>query len=430
MATRRFARSPSLPALPGIYLSQLLGGAIRDLQGEKFATLKDLVVALDPAEPYDRVKGLVAMIRRRAVYIPWDHVGVIDKRDIVLKSPMLDLRPFERREGEMLLGRDVLDKQLVDIEGRRVVRANDLQLVLAEGELRVVGVYVSGRALLRRLAGRYGARPGTGEGIISWQDVEGFAVHNPQVRLKVTHARLAQLHPVEIAHIVDALSVRQGAEIVAALDDEIAADTLEELDEERGADILEGLDEERAADILERMGPDEAADALAEMPEEKAQSLLERMEEEEAQDVRELMTYAEDTAGGLMTTDYVAMPGGVTAAEAMRRLRTLEEKPEFLHYVYVVEDLENERLLGVVSLRDLILADPEAALADIMEADFKWARLQGGAIEVAKLMGDYNLVALPVLTADGCLQGIVTIDDAIEWVLPEPWQRRLPRFFG
>ena len=430
MAIPGFARSSSVPALPGLYLSQLLGAEVRDQLGEKIATLKDLVVALDPAEPYDRVKGLVAVIRRRPVYIPWEHVGGLDHHDLVLNSTTLDVRPFERREGEMLLGRDVLDKQLVDIEGRRVVRANDLQLVLADGELRIVGVYVSGRALLRRLMGRYGISPAPGERIISWQDVEGFAVQNPQVRLKVKHERLAQLHPVEIAHIIDALSVRQGAEIVAALDDEIAADTLEELSEERQADILEGLDEERAADILERMGPDEAADALAELPEEKAESLLQRMEEEEAQDVRELMTYEEDTAGGLMTTDYVVMPGTISADEAMRRLRRLAEKPEFLHYVYVVDDEHTEHLLGVVALRDLILADPVVPLTEIMEDDFRWARLADPAIEVARLMGDYNLVALPVLTEDGCLQGIVTIDDAMELLLPEPWQRRLPRFFG
>ncbi len=429
MASSGSVRPPSTMPRAEIYLSRLLGGDIRDPQGEKVATLRDLVVALDPAEPYDRVRGIVAVIRHSAFYIPWDHVGSIEERDLMLKSPMIDLRSFDRRDGEMLLGRDVLDKQLVDIEGRRVVRANDLQLVLADGELRVVGVFVGGRALLRRLIGRY-RHTAAGERIISWQDIEGFAVHNPQVRLKVTHDRLKELHPVEIAHIVDALSVRQGAELVAALDDETAADTLEELSEERQADILEGLDEERAADILERMGPDEAADALAELSEAKAESLLQRMEEEEAQDVRELMTYAEDSAGGLMTTDYVAMTPAVTAAAAMQLLRMREEQPEFVHYIYVVEDEEHERLLGVVSLIDLILAKPETPLRDIMEDDFKHASLEDAALEVARLMGDYNLVALPVLTDDGCLQGIVTIDDAIEWVLPEGWRRRLPRFFG
>ena len=417
------------PALPVLYLSQLLGKAIRDERGEKVATLRDLVVRLDPDEPFDRVKGLVATISRRSVYLPWDYVGALDGAEMVLSVPRVDLRPFERREGEMLLRRDVLDKQLVDIEGRRVVRANDLQLALADGSLRVVGVCVSGRALVRRLTGHYG-RPQAGERTISWQDVEGFAVSNPQVRLKVQFNRLAQLHPVEIARIVDTLSVRQGAEVMAALDDEKAADTLEELSEERQAEILEGMDEERAADILEWMGPDEAADALAELPEEKQESLLSRMEREEADDVRELMEYEEDTAGGIMTTDYVAMPVGMTAADAVARLRALEWKPEFLHYIYLLDDEKAEHLAGVVSLRDLILAAPETPLDAIMDRDYKWVAPDEGAEETAKVMAEYNLVALPVLDKDGCLQGVVTIDDAVEWVLPEPERRRLPRLFA
>jgi CBS domain-containing protein len=428
MSVRRAA--PAASPLPVFYLSQLIGGEIRDPRGERVATLRDLVVRPDPAEPFDRVVGLVATFQRRSVYIPWDHVGALDRRDIMLKSVTLNLLPFERRAGEMLLRRDVLDKQLVDVEGRRVVRANDLQLALADGELRVVGVYVGGRALLRRLTGFYGGPPSPGEHIISWQDVEGFTVHNPQVRLRVTHDRLARLHPVDLAHIVDSLSLRQGVELLAALDDDTAAYTLEELDEERGADILEELDEERAADILERMDPDEAADTLAELPEEKAESLLKRMESEDAEEVRELMTYEEDTVGGIMTTDYVIMPTGITVGLAIQRLRDPEEKPEFLHYLYVVEDEESEKLLGVVSLRDLILADPASDLAAIMETDFKSAKPDDEAVQIAKLMADYNLVALPVLSEDGCLQGIVTIDDAMGELLPEPWRRRLPRFFS
>ncbi len=428
MALRDPAPIAALP-VPTLFLSQLLGGEVRDRAADKIATLRDLVVRLDPDEPYDRVMGIVAGIRRRPSYIPWDHVGELDGRDIVLSSTTLDLRPFERREGEMLLGRDVLDKQLVDIEGRRVIRANDLQLVLADGTLRVVGVCVSGRALLRRLTGRYGHGLAPGERVISWEDVEGFAVRNPQVRLRVKYEKLSRLHPVEIAHIVEDLSVRQGAELVASLNDEVAADTLEELSEEQRADILEGLDEERAADILEHMGPDDAADALAELDEEKAESLLKRMEAEEAQDVRELMTYEEDTAGGIMTTDYVAMPLGLSAAEAIARLRALDWKPEFLHYVYLVDDEQHEKLLGVLSLRNLILADPQSPLAEIVEPEFRSAALDDDAVEVAQLMAEYNLVALPVLDAGGCLQGIVTIDDAMEWVLPEPVRHRLPRIF-
>jgi len=417
------------PAVPVIYLSQLLGSPIRDERGEKVATLRDLIVRLDPNEPFDRVTGIVARISRRSVYIPWEYISADERGALTLRIARVDLRPFERREGEMLLGRDVLDKQLVDIEGRRVVRANDLQLALVDGTLRVVGVCVGGRALWRRLTGHYG-KPAKGERVISWQDVEGFAVRNPQVKLRERYSRLRELHPVEIAHIVNALSAREGAEVMAALDDEKAADTLGELSEERQAEILEGMDEERAADILERMGPDEAADALAELPEEKAQSLLRRMEQEEAQDVRELMRYSEDTAGGIMTTDYVTMPAHLTVGETLQRLRSLDWKPDFLHYIYVVDNEQSEHLAGVVSLRDLILADPQTPLTALMERDFKWVAPDERAEETARIMAEYNLVALPVLDEQGNLQGVVTIDDAVEWLLPEPERHRLPRLFA
>jgi magnesium transporter len=430
MAAREFSTPAAVPALPLVYLSQLVGGDVRDPSGDKVATLRDVVVALDPAEPFERVRGLVATIRRRSLYIPWGHVAVLDGAHIMLNSTKLNLQPFERRDGELLLVRDVLDKQIVDMKGRRVVRANDLQLALAEGELRVVGVSVSGRALLRRLTGRYGRAPSASEQIISWTDVESFALRNPSVRLRVSDDRLARLHPIDIAHIIDSLSVHEGAEIVASLDDETAADTLEELSEERQADILEGMDEERAADILEHMGPDVAADALGELSEEKAESILQRMEEEEAEDVRELMSYEEDTAGGIMTTDYVALPPGLTVAATMAHLRGLDDKPEFLHYLYVVDDVEHEQVLGVVSLRDMVLADPATPLATLTEVEFQAATLEDRPRDVARKMAEYNLVALPVLTADGCIQGIVTIDDAIEWLLPDDWRSRLPRIFG
>jgi Mg/Co/Ni transporter MgtE len=142
------------------------------------------------------------------------------------------------------------------------------------------------------------------------------------------------------------------------------------------------------------------------------------------------MTYEEDTAGGIMTTDYVAVPPGLTVADLFQRLRGLDYTPEFLHYIYVVDDEEHERVLGVVSLRDLVLAPPETPLEALMATDFKSAAPDDKPREVARLMADYNLVALPVLTEEGCLQGIVTIDDAIEWLLPDDWRSRLPRFFS
>jgi magnesium transporter len=413
-----------------VYLSDLIDLPVRDSLGAPLARLQDLIIRPDFVEPYPSVTGLVARLRRRSFFIPWERVARASGDGVTLISATVSLEPFRRREGEVLLVRDVLDKQLVDLEGRRVVRANDLQLAERDGRLVVVGVDVSPRAILRRLLPRPLRRWFQAGALIDWKDVEVFAGQLPTVKLKVPHERLARLHPVDIARIVDALSYPQGAEIVESLDPQTAADTLEEVSPARQADIIEGMDEERAADILEQMHPDEAADVLADLPQDKAESLLEKMDPEQAEDVRDLMAYPEDTAGGIMTTEVVAVPVELRVGEAMRFIREQLEVPEQVYYVYVVDSLMSNRLLGVLTLRDLLLADPEAAVADVMETDLQVVTPNTPARTVARIIAEYNLLALPVVDEEGRLLGIVTVDDAMELMLPEGWRRRLPRVFG
>ncbi|MBI2760820.1 MAG: magnesium transporter [Chloroflexi bacterium] len=413
-----------------MYLSDLIGLPVRDSAGAPLARLLDLIIRPDFVEPYPPVTGLVARLRRRAFFIPWDQVARADEQGITLYSATVSLEPFRRREGEVLLVRDVLDKQLVDVEGRRVVRANDLQITHRDGKLGIVAVDVSQRAIVRRLLPRRWRHGAEARALIDWTDLEVFAGQLPTVKLKVPHDRLARLHPVDIARIVDALSHRQGAEIVEALDLETAADTLEEMSPARQADILEGMDEERAADILEEMEPDDAADLLADLPEQKAESLLDKMDPEQAEDVRDLMAYEEDTAGGIMTTEIVVVPVELRVGEAMRYLREQAEMPELIYYVYVVDSLTDSRLLGVLSLRDLLLADPAADVSSVMETDLQTARPDDEARDIARTIAEYNLLALPVTDDHGRLLGVVTVDDAMELLLPEGWRRRLPRVFG
>ncbi len=413
-----------------MYLSDLIGLPVRDSLGVPLARLQDLIIRPDFVEPYPHVTGLVAHLRRRSFFIPWERVARVAADGITLVSATVSLEPFRRREGEVLLARDVLDKQLVDVEGRRVVRANDLQLAERDGRLLVVGVDVSPRAILRRLLPRAWRRFFEAGALIDWKDVEVFAGQLPTVKLRVPHERLARLHPVDIARIVDALSYPQGAEIVESLDPQTAADTLEEVSPARQADIIEGMDEERAADILEQMPPEEAADVLADLPENKAERLLEKMDPGQAEDVRDLMAYEEDTAGGMMTTEVVAVPVELRVGEAMRFIREQLDVPEQVYYVYVVDSLTNRRLLGVLTLRDLLLADPEAAVADVMETDLQVVTPDTPARTVARTIAEYNLLALPVVDEEGRLLGIVTVDDAMELMLPEGWRRHLPRVFG
>ena len=412
-----------------LYLSQVLGRPIRDLEGERVATVKDIIVRLG-ADDHPPVTGLVARYRRRDFFVSRWRITQLNERGVRLNSDILDLRPFVRRESEVLLARDVLDKQLIDVDGKRVVRVNDVQIIQAAGEWRVTGADVSLQGLWRRLApaGFVGAKKPVE--VLDWADVGYLATDAATVQLKSSSDKLARLHPVEIARLAEALSYHHGSEVVESLDDETAAETLEEMPAERQAKILSDMDEERAADILEWMSPDEAADVLGDLPEEKAEELLGLMEHDEQADVAELLPYEDDTAGGLMTTEFVTLPRALTVGEALARLREMAETPNMIYYLYVVEAENSWKLLGVIALRSLILADPSMPLEDVMRTEFQQADPGEPAKEVAHRIAEYNLLALPVVDEAGDILGIITVDDAMEILLPKDWRQNLPRLFG
>ena len=348
-----------------IYLSQVLGRPILDLEGERVAVLKDVIVRLGEGD-HPPAAGFVARYQRRDFFLPRWRISDFGEHGVHLNADILDLRPFMRRDGEVLLARDVLDKQLIDVDGKRVVRVNDVQIIEAANEWRVTGADVSLTGLWRRLAPRF-LRSDRPIEVIDWADVGYLATDAATVQLKSHRGRLARLHPVEIARLAEAFSYQQGAEIVESLDDDTAAETLEEMAAERQAQILGDMDEERAADILERMSPDEAADVLGDLPEEKAEDLLNLMQDDEQSEVAELLPYEDDTAGGLMTTEFVTLPRDLTVGEALARLREMAETPNMIYYLYVVAAEESWKLIGVIALRNLILADPSAPLEAVID---------------------------------------------------------------
>jgi CBS domain-containing protein len=414
-----------------LYLSQILGRPIFDARDDKIAAIKDVIVRYGE-EDYPPVIGIVARFNRRLFFIPNRDIFDLGETGAKMRSPVLDLNPFMRRTGEVLLGKDVLDNQLIDVDGKRVVRVNDVQLIKAAGSWRVSGADVSLQGFVRRLMpkGFYGSdRPVE---VIDWADVGYLATDSASatVQLKSSKDKLSRLHPVEIAQLAETLSPIHRTEIVESLDDEIAADTLEEMSTENQARILEEMNEERAADILEEMSPDDAVDVLGEMDEEKAQELFNLMEDEEKADVAELMPHAHDTAGGLMTTEFVTFPKDLTVAQAISRLREMAETPNMIYYLYVVEQENSWRIVGLITLRSLILADPNFTLEQVMRAQFQSAHPTDSAEEVAQTIAEYNLLALPIIDDEGDIAGIVTVDDAMEILLPKNIQRRLPRLFG
>jgi CBS domain-containing protein/sporulation protein YlmC with PRC-barrel domain len=424
-----------------LFLASILDLPVHGKTGEVIGRLEDVIVRIGDAL-YPPIAGLVVRDRRRQFFVPGGNLQALEGVT-QLSSSTVDLQPFMRRDGEVLLRKDVLDHQIIDITGRRIVRVNDIQLAAIDSIYRLVGVDVSPQALLRRLGPRALSDRIIGRQIIDWDAAQYLASAAP-VQLKVSYDRLSELNPVDLARIVDALSYRESAEIVAALDDETAAETLEEVSDERLADLLEGMDQERAADILEEMTPAAAADALEDLDEEVAEQLLARMEPDEAADVQALLAYDEDSAGRIMSTDFIRVGEGATVGDAVALLRALEEVPDPLLAVYVVaqptdadraaepipEDQEAIVLRGIVRLRNLILADPATPLAEVMDDDVPTVGPDDRAEDAARVLAEYNLLAVPVLDDAGRMLGIVTVDDALAVLLPDIWRLRGPRAFG
>lgn len=406
-----------------LYLSQILGRPIHDAVGEKIAVIKDVLVRYGE-EDYPPIIGLLARYRRRNFFMPRSKIDSLDEHGARMNSGVLDLSPFARREGEVLLARDVLDNQLIDVDGKRVVRVNDVQIITVADQWRVSGADVSLQGFLRRLMpqGFYGSKRPVE--VLDWADVGYLATDSASatVKLKSSKDKLSRLHPVEIAQLAETLSPIHRTEIVESLDDEIAADTLEEMSTENQARILEELDEERAADLLEEMSPDDAVDVLGELDEAKAKELFDLMEEDEKADVAELMFYEADTAGGLMTTEFVTFPKDLTVGGAIERLREMAETPNMIYYLYIVGDEDSWELEGIVTLRTLILSDPALPLDEVMRTKFQFVGTHEPSDDVALKIAEYNLLAMPVLDDLNEIVGIVTVDDAMEILLPKRFE--------
>src|ERR687896_1247459 len=417
-----------------LYLSQAIGRPVRDPQGEPIGKVADLIVAI--GDRYPPVTGLVvATDRRRRIFLPWSDVASFDEGGARLRTSKLDIDRFRQRPNELLLYQDLQDKQIVDIDGRKVVRVNDLRLDHIEGRLHLVAVDVGAAGLLRRLGieGPFrtlarNLKVSVPERYIDWEDVDPLESSIASIRLRVPHQGLRELHPADLASIIDELAPRDRAGILASLDDEAAADAIEEMEPDTQVEVLEDLEPERAADILEEMSPDDAADLIADLSDAARAEILPLMETDEAEEVRELLGYPEDTAGGIMTTAYIAIPSSLTASQTIDRLRELEPDAETIYYIYVVDD--DGRLVGVLSLRDLIVAHPDAPVADFMYDEPVAVGTLTDQEEVAQVVARYNLLAVPVVDDDGRLVGIVTVDDAIDTVLPTAWKRRLPKLFS
>ena len=297
------------------FISGLVGHQVADLDGVLIGNLKELLANFQGDIPLPKIVALEVKRGNQSRIIPINDVTVLIAPAVSLNKRQADLSTYIPSPDDMYLIRDVLDKQIIDTNGVRVVRVNDLELTRVNGGIFVANVDISGAALIRRLglsgvSRRLANRVGRGSqpGSISWVDVELIASDQP-LRLKVPSEKITELHPADLADILTDLTRQEGREFLESLDLETLADTLEEVEPDFQASLVEGMPDERVADVLEEMEPDEAADLLAELPEERSQELLELMEDDEADEVRKLLTYPDDSAGGIMTTEFIAVSG-------------------------------------------------------------------------------------------------------------------------
>ncbi|MFL5628200.1 MAG: magnesium transporter [Ktedonobacteraceae bacterium] len=429
-----------------LYLSMLLGAPVEDPQGTRIGKIVDITAketSVGQPESAYIADLLVEGQEDQSWRVPRE---VVEWRGDAarLRVPITELSSqtdVQKRPGEISLAHDVLDKKVIDIVHKKAVLVNDICL---SEDWQLVGIDNSTLGLLRRLAPNWlqsAVHKSPSSHIIAWKDIELIdsqqreepetLTTRPPVP-RPTSGQLAELHPADIAEIVHQLTPGEGARLIESLDDETAADTMEEVDTERQQHILENIESARAADILEAMGPDEAADLLARLPQEQAQELLKLMNPEESEDVQELLEYPENSAGGLMTTDYIVLNQTRSAAQALAAIRfNMQEQDIRAAYIYCVADETQDEcpLLGVVSLWDLLVASPDQPLQDLMETDMITVHPDTDPISVAQIMAKYNLLAVPVVSKDRILEGIVTVDDALDILLPPDKRRRPTRMY-
>jgi magnesium transporter len=415
------------------YLSELVGKPVADVNGELVGRLEDVVATVHGDMPHPIVVAITVKRAGGSLAVPFSAVAVLLAPAIALKVGAQQIAPYPVSDQDLYLVRDVLDKQIIDTNGIRVVRVNDLELARVNGHFYVANVDISGLGLMRRLgfaksvekvASRFGRKVSSSP--IRWDDVELLPGDQP-LRLKVPSEKITDLHPADLAEILSDLSRSESSKFLESLDIETVADALEEVEPDFQASLVEAMSDEKVADLLEEMAPDEAADLLAELPEDRSQELLSLMDVDEAEDVRKLLAYPEDAAGGIMTTEYIAIPPDLNAEQAIAYLRANADQAETIFYIYVA-DSENH-LRGVFSLQDLVLAAPDTPVDELMHHRVVTVSPLDSQDEVAQAISKYNLLAIPVVDEQNRLHGIVTADDALDKIIPTAWKKRIPRMY-
>jgi len=406
---------------PWIALSTILGAPVYDSSGKLAGHVRE--VALSPSDDAAHLSDLIVKTSEGDRMLPTKGVSGVDGRTVRAKSKATEWPPLVSSEGLLLLERDLLDQQIIDVKGRKVVRVNDVDLrpEPANGSVKIkIGqVDVGLRGAIRRLL--KGVAPSVAvealasrmpERAIPWEAVDLIETDPARrVHLKLEYARLSKLHPADIADILEELAPAEREAVFESLDEEVAAEALEEIDPKLQVELMSSIDSDKAADIVEEMNPDAAADLLGDLPVETTEEILEEMEPEEREEVTELLEFAENTAAGRMTTEYLALPGDATVGDAIDKLRQFEGPPESITTIFLVDS--SNVLVGAVPLVSLVLAPAGTRLSSLTPAEIIYCEGACKDKDVAEMFDKYNLQALPVVDKDQHLTGVITADDVI-----------------
>ena len=418
-----------------MFISELIGIPVVDRVQENIGTVRDIIITLEEAFP----KVFSLLVRKykngKNAVILMSEIDLIGRKFVATKTPAARIPYTSLREGEVLLKRDVLDKQIVDTEGARVIRVNDLKLAKVENEVRLIAADVGMKGLLRRLgwlkffefiASIF--RRKVADTLIGWDHVEQLKTGPYRGNITVPKKKISEMHPADIANIISQVSSSdEKSAIFRSLSESVAAEALHELEPKLQALLLMTIDTKKVVGILEKMPVDEVADVLGDVTPERAQELLRLLKARKANEVRKLLKHEEETAGGLMTTEFISLPQHLTVEQTIQKLRELAPDAETIYYLYIVDDAG--KLVGVLSLRTLIIASSLTPISEIMEKDLITVDESIDQRQVADVISKYNLLAVPVVDKAYRMTGIVTVDDVIDFVLP-PMSRRKRHMLG
>lgn len=407
-----------------LFLSQLLGTRVDDSSDEQLGYIQDVIVKM-MNEEHPKVVGLAIISQGEKLFVHYKYIESLGEKLNTLNTSRTKLTPLEPHRGDLFLARDLLERQIVDLTGAKLVRVNDIQLGKVGDQLCLISVVVGNKSIFRRLGlGFVNALFHLHDNFIRWEDINLIDIPSSNaatLQLKMIREELADLHPADIANIIEDLNTKQSKQLVAAISkvsDEFAADVLEEINKpERLKQIVLDMKPDKAAEIVEKMEPDDAADLLADLPDKKAKELLELMKQKDSEEVEELLTYEDDTVGAVMNTDYVTVPSDYTVEQAIQHIKKISPEFDSIYYVYGVD--KQGYLKGVVSLRKLLISPPDKTVKQLMQTNMITVSPHDNPQSAIKKLTKYDLLALCVVDKKKKLLGVVTVDDALRLLVPD-----------